>query len=533
VSTHRRALVGGEPNEGGYRTLSFGPGEPHVLRTDLYDVPAGAPGALAAAASAGEVLLASAHLSDLHVCDSQSPARVEFLDRFADPDSALLEHLEEVGAYRAQELLTVHVVDAMVRAVNSAPVAPVSGSALQLGILTGDLTDNAQSNELSWYLALLDGGELHPDSGNPERYEGISDDVEFDERYWHPDGTWPDRPRSIFGFPRAPGLLDAMRRPFVAPGLALPWLAVHGNHDQMLQGTVPAMGLAARVATGTRKPISVPAEWSTDEVLALFAGLDACDPSAIARVALMVSRSVTGDRRRRTVTRQEFILAHLRATARPAGHGFSPQAAVSGRAYYRHDHGELTLLVLDTVNENGGWQGSLDVEQLSWLQDELAAADRERRHVVLASHHPLETMVNDRPGAVTGRRVLGTELQAVLAAHPSVVLWLNGHTHETTVTPHGSWWEVTAPSLIDWPQQGRIVELIRHDGVLTIATTMIDHSGEAPWSGAIRSVDEIAGLSRELAANDWQWRQKPLEEHPRGGGRADRNALLLLADPFS
>ncbi len=84
MTTDRRALLGGAPNEGGYRTLAFGPGEPHVERTELSPAPAGG--------AAVESLLATAHLSDLHVCDSQSPARVEFLDRFADPDS-LFNHL--------------------------------------------------------------------------------------------------------------------------------------------------------------------------------------------------------------------------------------------------------------------------------------------------------------------------------------------------------------------------------------------------------------------------------------------------------
>ena len=60
--------------------------------------------------------------------------------------------------------------------------------------------------------------------------------------------------------------------------------------------------------------------------------------------------------------------------------------------------------------------------------------------------------------------MLGPELLVELDSHPSLVLWLNGHTHQTAITPRASWWEVTAPSLIDWPQQARIVELLRGDG---------------------------------------------------------------------
>ena len=540
MSTHRRRLVGADPNAGGYRTLSYGPGEPHVVRTShgelsqdaTHDAAGGSAGHPAGTAVHGEVLLAVAHLSDLHVCDAQSPARVEFLDRFADPDSPLLDQLDEVGTYRAQEMLTTHVVDAMVSAVNAVDSAPVTHAPLELAVVTGDLTDNAQANELEWYLGLLDGGDIHPDSGDPTRYEGVSDDVDFDERYWHPESLWTDLPRSKFGFPTAPGLLNSMRVPFAAPGLSLPWLTVHGNHDQLLQGTLPAAGMMRRFLTGYRKPIAVPADWSAEEVFGLLSGLASCDPLAIERLREAEHRVVTADRRRRAVSRAEFIAAHLHDGARPAGHGLSADSVQSERAHYRFDCGEVTFLAMDTVNDHGGWEGSIDGAQLAWVHDELTHADRDRRYVVLASHHPLNRMDNAQSDG-SQRRVLGAELATMLAGHPSLVLWLNGHTHETTLAAHDGWWEVTAPSLIDWPQQARIVELVRRDGTLVIATTMLDHIGDAPWTGAVDDVAALAGLSRELAANDWQWRRTALESHVRGGRRADRNALLLLDDPFA
>ncbi len=526
MSTHLRRLGGGDPNPGGYRTLRFGPGEPHVVRGDAL----GGDGVTPALGDDADVLLSVAHLSDLHICDSQSPGRVEFLDRFADPDSPLIEHLDEVGMYRAQEGLTTHVVDAMVRAVNGVAAGPVGGAAFDLAIITGDLTDNAQSNELGWYVNLLDGGEVRPDSGDLDRYEGVSDDVDFDERFWHPQSVWPDLPRTKFGFPTVPGLLDSSRQPFLAAGLRAPWLAVHGNHDQLLQGTLAAPGILGRFVTGYRKPVQVPGHWSSDEVLGLLVGLAGCDPVALARLREAGHRRVTRDPARRAITRAEFVAAHFRAGARPHGHGFPAAARGSGAAFYRYDHGPVTFLVMDSVNEYGGWEGSLDLEQWQWLQDELSAADSERRYVVLASHHPLRHFVNDYG---SGGRVLAAELEAGLGRHPSVVLWLNGHSHKTTVAAHRGWWEVTSPALIDWPQQGRIVELIRQGGSLMVATTMLDHTGDAPWSGDADRVDAIAGLSRELAANDWQWRRDPLEQHPRSGRPEDRNALLYLADPFA
>jgi metallophosphoesterase (TIGR03767 family) len=496
-----------------------GPGEAHRPRTELWPAPDWP----------GEPLLTVAHLSDIHICDSQSPARVEFLDRWADPDSPVGDLLGEVGSYRAQDILTAQVAEAMVQAVNGVAAGPVGGAAVQFAIATGDNIDNSQANELAWYLALLEGGRLHPDSGDLTCYEGVADEVCFDERFWHPETSTPDLPRRRHGFPYVPGLLAAMRAPFDATGLALPWLAVHGNHDQMLQGTVPGVGPLAQVAVGGRKPIGLPAQLSVDAIVKLIAGLADCDPAALAALAEAELRSVTADPARRVISREEFVAAHFTPAARPSGHGFG----ADHRPYYRHDQGLVTVLVLDTVDEYGGWQGSLDVDQYAWLEAELVLADAERRYVVLASHHPLDTLVNARVADAAPRRILGPELAMMLVEHPCLVLWLNGHTHETAATPRGTWWELTAPSLIDWPQQGRIVELLRGDGSLTVAATMLDHAGHAPWDGGLDGPLALAGLARELAANDWQWRRTELEHHPRAGKRRSRNVLLHLPDPWA
>jgi len=109
-----------------------------------------------------------------------------------------------------------------------------------------------------------------------------------------------------------------------------------------------------------------------------------------------------------------------------------------------------------------------------------------------------------------------------------VVLWLNGHTHRTAVTAHQTYWEVTAPSLIDWPQQGRVVELLRGGGRLTITARPLDHAGETPWTGGTDTTYALAGLSRQLARADWQ--RGALD---RAGDPDDRDVALLLPDPWT
>jgi metallophosphoesterase (TIGR03767 family) len=521
--TTERTIRGGPASARGYRTLRHGPGEEVVVRTDLGQ----------AGDVLGKPLITIAHLSDLHVCDAQSPARAEFLDRWADPDSPVRDDLDEVGCYRAQELLTAQVAEAMVSAVNEAAVGPVTRFPIDLAIVTGDNTDNAQANELAWYVALLEGGDVCPDSGDRARWEGVGG-LSPDERFWHPETAGLDLPQLRYGFPAVPALTDAARAPFRAAGLDMPWLAVHGNHDRLVQGTVPGAGGLDAVAVGAVKAIAVPDHWTNDVIIDVAVGLERCDPAALATLMREVrTQPVTADPGRRLISRQEFVDAHFGAAARPAGHGFTSSNRAAGTTYYRHDSGRVTMLMLDTVNEHGGWQGSLDADQLAWLDSELMAADADRRYAVLASHHPLHTLVNDATGPASPPRVLADQLDRVIAAHPSVVLWLNGHTHHTTVRPHGTWWEVTAPSLIDWPQQGRVVELLHGRDGLTVATTMLDHAGPAPWDGSIDSPHALAGLSRELSANHWQEREHSLEQHPRSGTAADRNVLLHLPDPWA
>lgn len=531
--TSRSTITGGPVSALGYWELAIGPGEAHRSRTELLARPGAVP--------AGSVpLLTVAHLSDLHLCDTQSPARGEFLDRWSDLDSPLREHLGIIGSYRPQDCLTVQVGAAMVAALNAVGTGPVGGAPIDWAIPTGDVTDSAQANELGWYMALLDGGDVVPDSGSPDRYEGVAGADDWHESYWHPDpahhsdGTRrPDRPRRLFGFPDAPGLLDALRRPLHSTGLAMPWLAVHGNHDQLVQGNIPGVGQFATASMDDRKAVDFPAGWTPEQVGQFVAAIDASEESALNRWAELPTRPITPDPRRRTITRAEFVDAHFGGRARPAGHGLSHHTDL---AYYRHDHQGVSVLVLDLVNEHGGWQGSMDPTQLGWLETELTDADTERRLVVLASHHTLADLVNDRSAPGAPRRVLTDELTEILDAHPCVVLWLNGHTHITQVTPHRGrhgWWEVTAPSLIDFPQQARIVELLRApDGTLTVAVTMVDHAGELPWSGEVDSVAAMAGLSRQLSANDWQFDRSDLSRNHRVGTAADRNVLLHLPAPW-
>ena len=235
----------------GYRKLVAGPADPRLVRTDL-GISAGS-----ARATKRRNLLAFAQLSDVHVVDHQSPARVEWVDRYDDPNATGQVPGIFASAYRPQEMLSAQVGDAMVRAINAVKNAPVTGLPLLFALETGDNTDNCQFNEVRWNIDILDGERVVPDSGTSNRYEGVMDNdpVYYDTHYWHPSGTpvgrTDDRYRAEYGFPKIPKLLDAARRPFTAAGLNIPWYTCFGNHDGLSQGNFPTKTIPTNaLATG-------------------------------------------------------------------------------------------------------------------------------------------------------------------------------------------------------------------------------------------------------------------------------------------
>lgn len=498
VTTVKSTIVRSEPNAHGWRELQRADGEPHI-------------GAL----PEGEVLACLWHLSDLHLCDAESPARIEYLDRYADPDSPHAQDIGDVGTYRPQEILTAHVAVSMVHTANRITRGPVTGEHIDAVMVTGDVTDNAQQNELAWYRTVVDGGTFTPASGGPSSsWSGVSDPQTWDEHYWHPDGPppgfEPDRPSRLFGFPVIPGLIDAARRPVTSPGLEYEVLSVPGNHDALLQGTVAPTPELNRLAVGH--------EAITGLVNGFDAGVVAAAVSPEGPASYPVDpeaprRPVAPDPRRAFVEPDDF--------ARTAGRD---------KAYWAQDVGQLRVICLDTVNPHGGWQGSLDEEQFAWLGEQLAQATG--RPTVIASHHPSPTMTNAY--APDGSpRILGDAVAHLLLQHPHVVLWMAGHVHVNAAIQHGDddngFWEITTASLIDWPQQGRILEFIRTPDRVAIVSTVVDHHSPLSWEAEDLDAFRLAGISRVLAANDYQRREASALNELRAGAPEVRNTVWWSA----
>ncbi len=437
--------------------LDRGPAEPLVARDER-----GRPG------RAQRTLATLGVISDAHVRDEESPARAPFLDRLGSPlDST----------FRPQEALSAQVLDAAVRALRSQRPDAV--------LVTGDLADNAQSNELELALTILRGGLARPDSAAPG-YDGVQLAANPDPLYYRP----------AVDAPRHPGLLNAAQRPFRARGLGARLLPVIGNHDLLVQGELPPSARTQAIATGDRAFVSLRGRPRLPGASSRGAQRVAAIRALLEDPRLGKTRRVPADPARRLLTARE-VAARLRAAAGLPGRGPTLDYAADVGSHLR-------VIALDMVDRGGGSDGVVASAQLRWLRAQLQRAGD--RAVIVASHQPL----SGSRGAAAALRVLD--------ASPNVVAVLSGHTHRHRITPRrttaGGYWIIETASLADHPQQVRMVRLVRtRGGGRALETWVVDHDGRG-----------LAGIARELAYLDVQGGR------PRGlqATRRDRNARLNL-----
>jgi metallophosphoesterase (TIGR03767 family) len=522
-TTQDASIIRDTPGAGGYAKLKDGPALNRVVRQELAE-------ALDGRAANRQGIVGFVQFSDIHVVDHQSPMRLEWLDRFEDP--ATIPGLGLLSSsYRPYELMSAHVSESMVQAVNELEGTPVLDLPVDFVIETGDNSDNSQLNEIRWNIDLLDGDKtVRPDSGDFTKYQGVA--LGKDPNYWHPHGEIPtDRHRSRLGYPTVPGLLDAVRQPFGATGLNVDWYTVFGNHDGLVQGNFPTVLPLNVLALGSLKIITPPPGFSQANVDEF---LESLNLAALLLPLLAVPGAaafVKADAMRRILTRAQVVKEYFNTSGTPVGHGFTQENKTKGHAYYYVDRGNIRIVSLDTVNPNGYADGSIDKPQLTWMKKVIDEAPN--KLVLIFSHHTSNTMAN--PLIATGLdlqpRVTGATVVKELLARPQVVAWINGHTHRNEIwahtSPNGGFWEINTASHIDFPQQSRIIEIAdNQDGTLSIFTTILDHAAQAAWDGTIGSPMALASLSRELSANDDQHAQDGL-----AGEEKDLNTELIVKKP--
>ncbi|MFE6359799.1 TIGR03767 family metallophosphoesterase [Streptomyces sp. NPDC057806] len=508
------ASVAAPRGTSGYRRLADGRGWPRVVRGDLAAPKSGR-------ADRRTTLAAFVQLTDLHIIDAQHPMRLEFL------------RSTDVHAWRPQEALTVHGAVSLVERVNALRGAPVTGAPLQFAMTTGDNTDNNARSELEWFLTVMSGGRITPNSGDPRHYEGVLNSGL--KQYWQPDSAVRDADKQL-GFPHLEGFLAAAMRELQSPGLSIPWYSTVGNHDSMPLGCYASHRdtWLTDFAVGGRKLMSL----SAAEAKKLQEALrKAKDPEGVQFRELLKAhtrdmRSVTADERRAPYTPTEYIKAHLDPAFRgvgPAGHGYSSANLDAGTQYYSFRIADDVIgISLDTTDAGGHYEGSVGSTQLRWLDRTLR--DNADSYAIVFSHHTSKTMDNTRrdPARPNERRHNGQEVIALLGNHSNVLAWVNGHIHRNAITPHPapggrSFWEISTASHVDFPQLARVIELTDNkDGTISLFTTCVEAAAPHRTDFSDLSQTGLAALYRELSYN------APGARTDLAGGGADRNTELVL-----
>ncbi len=170
----------------------------------------------------------------------------------------------------------------------------------------------------------------------------------------------------------------------------------------------------------------------------------------------------------------------------------------------------VRVYVLETVSPLGSAVGSMGSGQMQWLRGEL---EKHPSHLsVIVSHHPLEALDRSR-----------LELQKLLLSQPHVIALVAGHSHLNDIravrSPSGEgrgFWQIQTSSLIDFPQQGRIIEILNNgDGTGSIQTFVFNQQVDG-------QLGKNARASLASAA---------MEPFNGSGSEKDRNVLLMFRMP--
>lgn len=161
-------------------------------------------------------------------------------------------------------------------------------------------------------------------------------------------------------------------------------------------------------------------------------------------------------------------------------HGF--ELATLDRGYYSivadqidQDHRQriqenfkVRFIFFDTTEDSDLHRGGFREMgvQVGWLRDQLRSAADNEEHVVAFGHHDFYEGFREGGHA-------GVKVARMLGEYPLFLGYFCGHTHRQEMrvvsppSPATAFWEVIAPSVLEWPQAGLLVRLVRFgDGSL-------------------------------------------------------------------
>lgn len=445
-------------SKNGYGNWEYGEGLGYEKRLDLLS-----PANNNTSATTSGKLLRFFDMTDIHISDKETPTQGIYYGYMGGQSSG----------YSPVMLSTTQVLDAAVQTIN----ALHKEEPFDFGISLGDAANNEQYNEIRWYIDVLDGKRINPDSG-------VKDDP-------------------------VPGPCNDYQDVYEAAGLnkSIKWYQALGNHDHNWIGTNPPDDYLKSNYTGE---------------YILNMGNIFTDPSGIKSrgfyMGAINGRTVNGDiigvgnvsdfntppkvlaadPNRRALTVPEWMGEFFKTTSSPKGHGFNQSDAEAGIAYYSFEPKfdvPIKVIVLDdtqasTDADAGGYgHGSLDNVQFEWLVNELDQGQSEGKLMIIAAHIPIgvegsgssldEYMAWSPVAEVSEKQLLDK-----LHEYPNLILWVAGHRHFNTITPQVSpdpnhpelgFWEVETSSLRDFPQQFRTFDIVRNsDNTISIFATDVD-----------------------------------------------------------
>jgi hypothetical protein len=265
--------------------------------------------------------------------------------------------------------------------------------------------------------------------------------------------------------------------------LNIPWFQTVGNHDRLALGNIPP------------------------RLVESYSGMDFLDKNAFVEKHFPTGKDIPGttygsrakgfDFSPRSVVDQRVRLGYYSFTAVPPVHG-----GLAGGG----TRPGIRFFVLDTSRSEGSASGQISDEQLGWLQGQLDAL--KNYLAIVVSHHPIPQIKENRD-----------KLVACLHSQPRVIALLCGHDHEHRIRPYRSkqgtgFWQIQTSSLIDFPQQARILEVyLNPEGGGVIRTFVFNQEAGG-------SLGENARASYAAASK---------EKFSGTGKEEDRNADLLFS----
>ena len=445
-------------SENGYGNWEYGDGLGFEKRQDLLS-----PADNYTLATPSGKLLRFFDITDIHITDEETPTQGIYYGYLGG----------ESSGYSPVMLSTTQVLDAAVQTIN----ALHKEDPFDFGISLGDAANNEQYNEIRWYIDILDGKMINPDSG-------VKDDP-------------------------VPGPLNDYQDVFKAAGLntSLPWYQALGNHDHNWIGTNPPddylkanytgeyilnMGNIFKDPGGIKSRGfymgSIDGRTVNGDIIGVGNVSDFITPPKV----------LAADPDRRALTVPEWMGEFFNTTSNPKGHGFNQSDARAGIAYYSFEPKSdvpIIVLVLDNTqsatdaNAGGYGHGSLDNRQYDWLVSELDRGQTEGKLMIIAAHIPIGveesgSSLDEYTAWSQVAEVSEQQLLDKLHEYPNLILWIAGHRHLNTITPQVSpnpdhpelgFWEVETSSLRDFPQQFRTFDIVRNtDNTVSIFTTNVD-----------------------------------------------------------